>query len=174
LPVWLDLRRRSTCRPTIFSARYQTRLKSAASSLLPRLLFNHLFFQFSIASPGEYARGTPIHCYLSVTSTDSEALDLLASSKTCNISLYRRLTADDSRGITVLRASKLDLVSEGRLWPASPTNLTPDTRLLFGEIPVTKEVHADFTIPSVSLTVGSIFSPIPTPGSSIFCSTLFS
>jgi hypothetical protein len=125
-------------------------------------------FQLSLTSPTEYARGTYAHIHFALETSDAQALDLLSTPGACKLTLTRhQVNYIHVKTGQRSQSGVKDVVANGRVWPAkgepgvnaeAGVESEMRSKAFWGEIPISQDFRAGFTIPSISLHVRG---PIP-------------
>nr|GAT51378.1 predicted protein [Mycena chlorophos] len=100
--------------------------------------------QLTLAKPLCYTRGSQIPCVIYLSSTDTQALDLLSAPRAITVALRRRLRpiqpASKRSGMfdasADLSADPVETIALASWWPASPAAAHHSSRRLEGEIPL--------------------------------------
>ncbi|KAF7768260.1 hypothetical protein Agabi119p4_7503 [Agaricus bisporus var. burnettii] len=111
--------------------------------------------QLSLATPVQYALGSPIPLHLILESEDSQALDLLSSPAAIQVALTRAITigseaaAEDPERRTNNYITTVE--SKAYFWSAQELGEGPNRRVLQGEIDLEMKTKPTFIFPGLSI-----------------------
>jgi len=124
---------------------------------------------FAIAQPLSYAIGSPIPLYMTLTSDDSQALDLLSTPSSIKVQLFRA-RAVGSSALKTDTAGRSDntfreVCGTAVFWPTTMEDASVDgKRRLQGELEVRKWLKPSFTFPQFTLKYSVSLMRFDAPG----------
>jgi len=122
-----------------------------------------------IAQPLSFARGSPIPLFLTITSEDEQALDLLAAPGAMKLYLLRsRVLGADATEETVSRSDHVlrERVGIASFWSSSDSGSAPPKgyRKMQGELHINSALKSSFVFPGFSLRYNLAMFPPQAPG----------
>ncbi|KDQ56974.1 hypothetical protein JAAARDRAFT_58453 [Jaapia argillacea MUCL 33604] len=128
-----------------------------------------LEYKLAIATPSAYAIGSPLPVFLTVSSTDSQALNLLSTPSSVQLYLMRCIAigSEATNEEAHRRSNNTFFASCGRAywWPAEGVNEQESgTKSLMGEIDIKNTVKPSFTFPRFALKYTLNFFAPQAPG----------
>ncbi|KAF7976619.1 hypothetical protein HWV62_2292 [Athelia sp. TMB] len=124
--------------------------------------------KLAIANPLTYSLASPIPVLLRLTSTDTQALDLLAVPSAIRLHLVRAITlgAHAASENAALRGKSSSRTSSARaaFWPSTAGKPETGIRILEGEIDVKKTIKPSFVFPKCAMRYTVELLPFDAPG----------
>lgn len=133
------------------AAQYDLLCGEWPSSLFDMLILT-IWYQFSLTSPRQYARGRCIHAHLSLDVSDLEELDFFTPDFLSLALTRHQVNYTYAKSGERHERDVKDVVARGRVWPAGG-KYRAGQKAFWAQILVPQELAVGFTIPTLSLHV---------------------